>query len=613
MTTPVSVNIQSGTSDHVSEFAQGPNTTSFEQPIITKEQKKAALVQEARKLVGHIVQDLEKVDENPASEIRRESSISFSKTPLKAFSTSDAVTYNTFKNSGGIRCIVLAVRKYCDVNDVVEHGCQAMLTFTLVDGDVVSELLKAGAVDCVIHCVKGTTINGSSDAKVAALKMLRALTQEEEIRMQICNANGVQVVVRAMTCSGDCARTMSHGALVLSNLAFGNKAVKDAVGEEGGIAAIAKGMKDHGEFQAMQARGSLALRNLCFGSGKNQRIGGETGAVESLIDAIRSFGEDREVVHQSCVALCNLSNENVENRKRIVAAGGTIVLVKLMQEYVESSTMHDDCLSAIRNVAAESEQAQKEVGDNGGIGVIVSALDKFKRDEKVCEKGCAALRYLCFLKENRERLGMLSGIEALVRVIKAHVNRKEIVIHALLAIGNATFGNEKNKEAVGTAKGIEAIVTAVEQHRLEVAVQENGCRVLRNLVDGMPLNCEMALDAGAITMAVFAMMGFSDNAAVQEQACAMLFNMGRNDHVLEKLRQADVMRLADKALVQHGKNRGVYLQAGLLLDRMNGYDVGERVLDDDGARNSSHPRETGDGSGRWSKSKMRSWRFGRRD
>lgn len=611
MASPVSVNVQAKT--HYNETGNAPELIGkgAENQIVTKEEKRAALEQETRKLVGNLVQALERADEITTSTLKREESISFSKTPLKAFSTSEAVSYEAFKGSGGLRCIILAIRKYCDVSDVVEHGCQAVLSFTLLDSDITTELIKAGAVDSIVSCVRCIGSSGSADAKVAALKLLRALTQEEESRLQICNAKGVQVVVHAMTHSSECARTMSHGALVLSNLAFGNKEVRDTVGEEGGLAAIAKGMKDHADFQAMQARGSLALRNLCFGSEKNQRIGGETGAVECLLDAIQRFGEDREVVHQSCVALCNLTNENVENRKRIVGAGGAIVLVKLMQKYAESSTMHDDCLSVVRNVATESQQAQEEVGDNGGIAAIVSALERFKREEKVCEKGCAALRYLCFLKRNRERMGTLSGIEALVKVLKAHVNSREIVVHALLAIGNATFENEENKQVVGTAKGIEAIVKAVEQHRLEVTVQENGCRVLRNLVDGVPSNCELAVEAGAITMGVFAMMGFSDNASVQEQACAMLFNMARNGQVLEKLRQADVMRLADKALLHHGKHRGVYLQAGLLTDRMNGYDVRERDAHHDGAGAGDHLAEAGGGSGRRGKFKIRPWRFGR--
>lgn len=613
MTSTVVINSQSEVRD--CENRNGPESlgTRLEKPTITKEEKRAALVHETRKLIGNLVQDLEQADGYTMQTLRTESSISFSKTPLKAFSTSEAVTYEAFKSSGGLRCIILAIRKYCDVDDVVKHGCQAMLTFTLLDNNITTELIKAGAVDSTVSCVKCIGSKGSADAKVAALKLLRALTQEEESRLEICNAKGVQVVVQAMTHSSECARTMSHGALVLSNLAFGNKEVRDTVGEEGGIAAITKGMKDHADFQAMQARGSLALRNLCFGSEKNQCIGGETGAIECLLEAIQRFKEDREVVHQSCVALCHLTNDNVENRKRIVAAGGTILLVKLMQEYVESSTVHDDCLSVVRNVATESQQAQEEVGDNGGIGVIISALERFKRDEKVCEKGCAALRYLCFLKRNRERVGMISGVEALVKVLKTHVNSKEAVVHALLAIGNATFENDENKEAVGMARGIEAIVQAVEQHRLEVTVQENGCRVLRNLVDGVQHNCKLAVDAGAITMGVFAMMGFSDNASVQEQACAMLFNMARDDQFLDKLRQADVMRLAEKALTHHGKRRGVYLQAGLLMDRMNGYEIRERDVNIDRDENSGHPPEGESGGGRRGKSKLRAWRLGWRD
>lgn len=611
MASPTSIDKQTTHETEKTKEVKGENETNITNSVVTKEEKKAALTQEARNLVGFLVQELDQVTDIPGVELQREMSITFSKTPLKAFSTSETVTYNTFKTSGGIRCIILAVQKYCNISSIVEHGCQALLTFTLLDNNLIREMLILGAVESIISSVQAMGDSKSVDAKVAALKMLRALTQEEESRVQIWNAGGVQVISHVMTQSSRCPRTLSHSALVLSNLAFGNKNIKDAVGLEGGIATIAKAMRDHSDFQAMQARGSLALRNLSFGSEANQQIGGEAGAAESLVGAIQRFEDDREIVHQSCMALGNLSNENVENRKRIVAAGGTAVLIKLMQKFAESATMHDDCLLVLRNIATESQQAQEEAGNYGGIGVILSALDKFRRDEKVCEKGCAALRYLCFLTKNRERVARLGGMEGMIKVLKAHLQDRGVVEHALLAIGNATFESDENKEHVGNCGGIPTIVKAVEQNRLDVDIQEHGCRVLRNLVDDMDTNCDLAVQGGAITMGVFAMMGFADKASVQEQACAMLLNMAHNNEVLEKLRQADVMRLAERALVNHSKNRGVQLQAGLLIDRLNGFVIKKKSGDENAG--TGKRRSSDIGSGRGGRLKARGWPFGRRN
>jgi hypothetical protein len=115
-------------------------------------------------------------------------------------------------------------------------------------------------------------------------------------------------------------------------------------------------------------------------------------------------------------------------------------------------------------------------------------------------------------------------------------------------------------------------VQAVEQHRMSESIQEHGCRVLRNLADGFEFNRRLEIESGAINTAVFAMMGSPDNASIQEQALAMLLNLAMSETSLGKLQAADVERLAEKALNRHAKNRGVALQGGKLLDKMNGYD-----------------------------------------
>ena len=106
-----------------------------------------------------------------------------------------------------------------------------------------------------------------------------------------------------------------------------------------------------------------------------------------------------------------------------------------------------------------------------------------------------------------------------------------------------------------------------------MSIQAHGCRVLQNLTDGVEENRRQAVEHLAITAGVFAMMGYVDNASVQEQACAMLLNIAASNNYLAQLEQADVRRLAEKALSTHPKNRGGHLQAGMLLDRLNGFDV----------------------------------------
>lgn len=544
----------------------GPST---EYATPSGERKLQGIVRQARQNVGDLLEALE--NERLASPTR-DSTTSISKNVLKAFSSSEAVSMEKFRNSGGLKSIMASLRKFPKSSGVVSAGCSALGALTILDSDIQNEIAKFGGIEVIVEVVSAQGKQGTDDARVAGIKILRNLTQTEENRAAIFKAKGLEGIIGAMKNSSSSPRTLSHASLVLSNLAFGNAEIKIAAGELGGIAEIVKGMREHLDYQAMQARGSLALRNLCYGSDGNQSIAGEAGAAEALLKAIEGYLDDREVVHQSCVALANLSNESVPNRGRIVAAGGAGTAVRLMLTYRDSLTVHDDAISIVRNISVDSSEAQLEVGASGGIGCIVMAIEKFK-DAKLIVKACSAIRYLCFLSENRERIREERGIEKMVGVLRTHGNDVSMTENALLAIGNATFEHVENKAAVGRCGGITAIIKVIEQHRLSERIQEHGCRVLRNLVDGYELNGKILGENGGIKTAVFAMMGYAECASVQEQACAMLLNIVLCEEFIVKVEQSDVRRLAEKAIGLHGKHRGVLLQAGTLIDKLNGHDV----------------------------------------
>ena len=556
-------------------ITNSPSSTipSNEPPVLKKESidaqpvnKKQQIIREARKLVGHF---LETIDKHRL--LNRESTLAFSKNVLKAFAAAESVSADKFVQSGGLKSIMAAIKAHATSSEVVEFGCRSILALTIYDTKIIDETVNVNGIEYIIDIVGTQAADAKEEGKVCAIKMLRNMTQTEENRARIVSLNGIEAMIDVMKKSTESPRVLSHSALVLSNLTFGNANIKTKVGELGGITSIAKAMADHIDFQAMQARGSLALRNLFYSSEANQRIASECGAIQALVQAVERYQDDREVVHQSCVALTNLSNENVENRELIVQEKGAGVAVHLMKKYENSATVHDDAISIIRNIAVGSSQAQEEIGANGGTALICRALEVFGKDQKIVDKSCMALRYLCFHAPNRQIVYENKGLERLSTVIKDYISNAKTVEHALLAIGNATFQNNENKAVIGRCGGIVTIIKAVEQHRMNASIQQHGCRVLRNLSDGFELNRRLQAESGAITTAVFAMMGFPDDVAVQEQTCAMLLNIGQSPANIEALRKADVGRLAEKAISLHNKHRGILLQAGSLLDLLNGF------------------------------------------
>lgn len=567
-----------------------PQDESFSGSDMSKDDKRKQLIKDSRKDLSVLVQTLD----NTPEPLDADSQIpSFSKTPLRAFSASESVPYETFKKSGGIRCIVLTFRKFSGSNDslnsnvstIIEYSVKVLLNFIIFDEtNVLAEVLKCNVVHGIINCF-GNNMNNklSEGVKVDVIKLLRVLTQKTEHREEIrSNHNDLLRVIITELMKSEIEqeveqkknyRVLSHCCLLLSNLSFGSQEIKNEVAKLSALEYIAKSMLTFPNQQTMQARGCLAIRNLCFNCLENQKIAGESGAIESLMSAVRLHLNDREIIHQSCIALMNISNESCDNRQKIVANGGSNLFINLMTKYKDSMTIHDDCIAVIRNIVADNAKVQEEINKLNGIEIIIEAVKKFTKNEKLCLKSCAALRYLCFLQVNRTKISEVNGIEQMVQVLKQHRKNEQLIENALLAIGNATFENEKNKNDVGVSGGFLAIVNAIEQHRLKPNIQEHGCRVLRNLVADSKPNAELAVENGAITSAVFAMMGFADNPSVQEQACAMLLNLTECEGVVDKFRQADVSRLAQKAWNNHGRHRGVQLQAGLLIDKLNGYEL----------------------------------------
>ncbi|CAN8070394.1 unnamed protein product [Agarophyton chilense] len=546
------------------------------------EEKKKRLVKEARKNVTELLEAVEK-DKAATPD---DHSYTFSQNPLKVFSSADVVTVDKFVMSGGIRSISMAMKKHASSSAVVSSATKTLVAMMFYDPSITENALKAGVIESLITALFAQVDADNEEAKVFTLKALRGFTQDEERRKEIYEGKGLEGIIAIMNRNTDNPRVLSHAALLLSNLAFGNPQIKDATGAMGGIAAICNGMFTHLNHQGMQARGSLALRNLSYNSELNHKIAGENGAAQALIKTIQQFPNDREVAHQSCVALVNLSSANEENRKRIVKADGAPLFVKMMRMHPDSVTVNDDCVSIIRNISVGNPEGQVELGNCGGVAEVCKVMRKFEKRAQLAVKACAAVRYLSFLPENRDRVCSEGGMEAVVNILKFHSADPKIVEQALLAIGNATFQHDENKTRTGKCGGIVEIIKALEKHRLNSGIQEHGCRVLRNLADNCEFNSALEAENGAVYAGSLAMMGFPDNASIQEQASAMLLNITLNAVSLEKVARGDVARLAEKALAMHPKHRGVQLQAGSLWDRLVEYEEGN--FSNDTRRGSEH-------------------------
>lgn len=551
------------------EHTSSSNGTGEVGPVLTeKASKTGVLVSEVRTMIAGLLEAIDK--DNTPRDTSHDGQQVYSRNTLKAFSGSTSVSLEKFIGSGGLRSVIVATSKHANSGDAVDFGCRSLTGISILCPTSIHDMVHAGVIEAITSALQKQCHEDHPSAANSALKLLRIFTQTEDHRRTILDLHGMEAIIEVMRSKPGDARGSSHAALVLSNLAFGSTSVKDEVGLRGGVAAISNAMRLHIKDQAMQARGALALRNLSYKSESNQAIAGENGSISALVNAIETYPEDRETIHQACTALVNLTNTNEANRTHLSEAGGVKAIAKIMRLYPKSATVSDDCISILRNISVGNEIAQTQIGQGNCIGDVIQAMVMFRKDEKLVEKACAAIRYACFVKENRETVGDGNGIQAIVDVIKIHSKNASIVENAFLALGNATFELLKNKTAVGTCGGIEIVKAAIEDHRHNENIQIHGCRLLRNLADNHSRNQSLLVENEAINTAVFALIGFPDSAAVQEQALAFLLNLAMNEDNLQKLRGSEAERLAEKAIQLHAKHRGVLLQGGQLIDKLNG-------------------------------------------
>ena len=164
----------------------------------------------------------------------------------------------------------------------------------------------------------------------------------------------------------------------------------------------------------------------------------------------------------------------------------------------------------------------------------------------VQEHACGALKCLAVNADNKVRIVLAGGIEAVIAAMKEHRTNAGLQEQACGALINlAANNNTDNKVRIAGVGGIEAVVAAMAANKASAGVQEQACGALRSLA-GAQFTCftgtkvqiltlrSLAVNAdnqakiagvGGIDAVVAAMVAQKQVASVQEQACGALINL----------------------------------------------------------------------------------------
>jgi hypothetical protein len=102
-------------------------------------------------------------------------------------------------------------------------------------------------------------------------------------------------------------------------------------------------------------------------------------------------------------------------------------------------------------------------------------------ENRVMEMCCDAIRSMCCLESNRERLGEAGACEALARsLIKANKSQ-ELACWVNRAIGHVAHDNEANRDRLGVAGACENMVMVLMKHANVMPICTEICWAIRNM------------------------------------------------------------------------------------------------------------------------------------
>lgn len=441
---------------------------------------------------------------------------------------------------------------------------------TLEFPDGVEEGHEMSAREALIPLIVDSMIQHRDDPKVSdrALTTLRRLTMSARCRQRIGRSGGIGAIVAMLLAHSSKVRIQTQGLLTLGNLAFRDQHNKEIVLKCGGVKVIVDALSLHTDVEHIQAWGCLAIRNItnCSeGAEVDVNISVIAGAVEVLLAALEFFPDSQVVQHNATVALVNIAINSSFGMERIRNCDGIQVLIRTMKCNVRSQRLCDVILSLVKAIV-EDEHNREIFGRLSGIEAITTIMDAHRGHTGIQVKGCAAFRYLAFLRNNREIMGKCGAIRSIIAAMNdVKAATPESAAYFLKALSNSTYDSVANKTLAGQLGAVQATLKtmSVSEYKGYARTVEDSCRLLRNLTDGVIQNHRMMMKhKGMVIVLDVARKHGQQIAGVAEHVTAIFVNMSSNRAFASQLSEGsgEIQQLAKHLKEAHVGNERVEKQ-----------------------------------------------------
>jgi len=188
---------------------------------------------------------------------------------------------------------------------------------------------------------------------------------------KIAAAGGIQSIVVAMKIHKDRYDLLAHACTALNDLSL-NESNQAKIRAAGGIDAIITAI--HNMLQKLEHQippnfkllysGSRALSSLCTDSANRTKFAG-AGGIDCILSAMKHFKGEIKMQIWGCIIMEKLAAGSTELSEKVAAAGGILAVVGAMCNMEEDEDQHliqltaCKALRALSNVAAHQEQIEQ--------------------------------------------------------------------------------------------------------------------------------------------------------------------------------------------------------------------------------------------------------------
>lgn len=189
---------------------------------------------------------------------------------------------------------------------------------------------------------------------------------------------------------------------------------------------------------------------------------------------------------------------------------------------------------------------------NNNIPCSCRAIKRHADEKRIIETACDAIRCMCSLESNRERLGNAGACEATVRALASYssnTSNTETCCWICRAIGHLANGNEANKEVMGEAGACETLIMTMQKFSFHMPLSTEACWAIRQLAPYDNNRARLANDFGPESIiAVYKSHVAAEPFATE--ACHALVNMlaGEDDDLIPRMFNAGLVPLVLRSL-----------------------------------------------------------------